>query len=1006
MSYRFRIETERLFATEETHPTLVKAQSLVGAVIEAIECWNVFRVETMVPLDQSTVEEVFFDEILERLYWDDSLRQRLNSPDWTIEVQYRSGVTDNIGRSAEDALKLLGIEDSRVASGQLWLIYGTLNRTCVEQIALNLLANELIQRVDIRDWSETITWNRFSDVRLPRVVLEKLSVSSLYHTYNHRHPIESWIEWSTSQCWALNKGEIVHLRRQYEMDSVRTHRHTKGLPSEPTDVEVEIIAQSWSEHCKHKIFAAQIEYTEGECVEHLSGHRALGSKNITSLFNTYIRKATVEIERERSLPWLRSVFHDNAGVVAFAEFLDVSIKVETHNSPSALDPYGGAITGILGVNRDILGVGLGAKPIGNMDVFCFADPSWPLDSFTDEMPAGLKSPRRILEGVHKGVKDGGNMSGIPTVNGAMFFDQDYAGKPLVFVGTVGIMPKRLVNGRDTIDNHIVPGNRIVMVGGSIGADGIHGATFSSLALDEHAPSTAVQIGDAITQKRMTGFLMEARDAGLFMCITDNGAGGLSSSVGEMAMLCNGARVDLSRAPTKYPNLKPWELMISESQERMTLAVDSVHKDALFLLASKHGVIATDIGVFTDSGYLDVYYAETCVGSLDLTFLHESLPQMHLKACWDGPQKRDSWIDINIQRNPISLSWSEKLQVLLSAPNVVSKERWVRQYDHEVQSATIGKPFGGSTQQGPNDAGVLWLYPHGGENNNAVAVGCGLAPRLSLYDPYCMAQMALDEAIRNIVSSGADIDQTCVLDNFCWPDPIVSDSVPDGALKLGQLVRCCEGLYDICRAYGVPLVSGKDSMKNDFRGVNRRGEPLTISILPTLLVTAMGRVSIERIQNTAFKNNGDIILHLGVNKTSFQGSEFAEWFTVSELGDVEICLEENLRLYRLLRRLLQKRVFQSIHDISDGGLLCAVVESCIGNAFSANLCVETDDKTLFAEGAGQFIVSVRSQDMVLIQGMLNGVEWREIGLVTQTGRLEIKDTSVSMSMLKDAWTRRL
>ena len=389
-----------------------------------------------------------------------------------------------------------------------------------------------------------------SDVQLPTVSLDALENGTLYRTYNHRTSIEEWIGWSRSQCWALNNDEIVHLRQEYASDSVQHHRLAVGLPSEPTDVEVEIIAQSWSEHCKHKIFAAQIEYTEGERVNTLTAHRSMGSKNINSLFQTYIRGSTLEIEKQRELSWLRSVFDDNAGVVAFDDKLDVSIKVETHNSPSALDPYGGAITGILGVNRDILGVGLGSKPIGNMDVFCFADPSWPLDGCVDDMPVGLKSPRRILEGVHKGVKDGGNMSGIPTVNGAMFFDQDYAGKPLVFVGTIGIMPKRLDNGRECIENSIVAGHRIVMVGGAIGADGIHGATFSSLALDENSPSTAVQIGDAITQKRVTDFLLEARDGGLFTCITDNGAGGLSSSVGEMATLCNGARLDLAQAPTK------------------------------------------------------------------------------------------------------------------------------------------------------------------------------------------------------------------------------------------------------------------------------------------------------------------------------------------------------------------------------------------------------------------------------------------------------------------------
>jgi len=1002
MSHVFRIETQLMIPTQSSARLLREAREYLGVELDDLTSLKVFRISTDSEPNSNHIEEVFVDPIMEQVHWSDGLDTLERTPVWTIEVQFRPGVTDNVARSAEEALGLVGLKSATVATGQLWLVYGDVSRESVEKVALELLANDLIQQIDIRDWAETLAWNRFANVRLPSVELGVLG--ELYQTHDHKQSVDDWMIWSQDNCWALSTEEVSHLRTHYASKSMKMQRTQKGLPAEPTDVEVEVIAQSWSEHCKHKIFAAYIDYTEGNLA---SEHIQVGSKKVNSLFKSYIRKATLDVERDRNLPWLRSIFHDNAGVVSFDDAVDVSIKVETHNSPSALDPYGGAITGILGVNRDILGVGLGSKPIGNMDVFCFADPSWPLEGDESAMPVGLKAPRRLLEGVHKGVEDGGNMSGIPTVNGAIFFDQDYAGKPLVFVGTVGVMPKQLDDGREGVHKAISPGDRIVMVGGSIGADGIHGATFSSLALDENAPATAVQIGDAITQKRAMDFLLEARDLGLFTCVTDNGAGGLSSSVGEMATLSNGATLDLALAPTKYPNLKPWELMISESQERMTFAVAPSDIVPFLELASRRGVVATDIGSFTDSGLLEVLYNGIYVGCLDLDFLHESLPQMQLKARWEGPMDRVSWIDKDLRTDPEALSWSEKLKGLLSTPNVVSKEPWVRQYDHEVQGATVVKPFGGDSQQGPNDSGVLWLYPHGGAKDNAVSVGCGLAPRLSLYDPYVMAQMAVDEAIRNIVATGADIDQTCALDNFCWPNPILSEQVPDGDLKLGQLVRCCEGLYDICTTYGLPLVSGKDSMKNDFRGRNGRGEPLTISILPTLLVTVMGRSNIGRIQTSDFKRTGDVILRVGMPHTSFTGSEFAEHFSVSA-GPVQIDLDANLALYRLIRDVLQSGFLQSIHDISDGGTLCAIAESCFGNDLSVDVTLPDEDEVLFAEGAGGFIVSVSPDQLEELSARLDAVAvtWQQVGAVTDSGSLTLNGEGVMIAELKNAWTREL
>ena len=980
-----RIESELTIETHAAQRRVREAQQYLSIPlqdIQSISCYLFSAPISKEALRQCFIndwKDIFVDTVLETLHLQPYPLPVYQgaSPSHIVEVGFRPGVTDNVARSAEEALGLCSDINITVATAKLYYLFGTETKEQAEQIATTLLGNTLIHNIQIWSAEEFVARDRFDQVQLPTVQLAPFA--DLYHTVDISRPIDTLLEQSKESCWALNGEELSHIQQYFSTTELAHSRAQHALPPHPTDVEMEIIAQSWSEHCKHKIFAANISYTEEQL---RADTPALGSLQINSLFKTFVRQATLDIEAQRGIDWLRSIFHDNAGVVRFDPHVDLAIKVETHNSPSALDPYGGAITGILGVNRDIIGVGMGARPIANMDVFCFADPKWPLAGDEDRMPVGLLQPRRLLEGVHKGVEDGGNKSGIPTVNGAIFFDQDYAGKPLVFVGTVGVMPHTLPNTISGVHKAISVGDRIVMVGGAIGADGIHGATFSSMELDEHAPATAVQIGDPITQKRALDFLMEARDLGLFSCLTDNGAGGLSSSVGEMATLCNGASIDLQKAPTKYPGLKPWELMISESQERMTVAVPPANLDDFLELAAQRGVQATDIGVFSDSGFLDVFYGETRVACLDLDFLHESLPSMNLKAVWDGPRKRNTWIDRDDRSDPHALSLIEITKILLNRPNIRSKESWVRQYDHEVQGATHIKPFGGKTTSGPNDSGVIWLYPHGGAKDAAVSIGCGLSPRISLFDPYKMAQFAVDEAIRNVVATGGDIDHTCVLDNFCWPDPVLSAKTPDGDYKLGQLVRTCKGLYDICTTYGTPLVSGKDSMKNDFRGKNARNEELTISILPTLLVTAMSKTRIGTTQTSAFKQSGDIIYRIGNNASGMAGSEFASRFYLPPEEDIlpHIDLASNLLLYRRIHTGLQSALFSSIHDISDGGLLCALIESGFGNMIGMDITIQNASfSTLFSEGPGQFVVSIPSQKEPAFRTLFSDLEIERLGI---------------------------
>lgn len=958
--------------------------------------------------------DVFCDTVIEEFSLEgDTEAIKDHNYDYVVQVGFKPGVTDNPGNSAMDALELIGL-NYQVYSGTLFYISGQVTKEEVEVFAKEFLANGLIQSIEVYLAKDFKTSDRFSNIELPLV---KINHETSVKIINIDQEDDVLVKMSDDNCWALSLEELQFIRKYY-LDE-KENRLAAGMPEMPTDVEIEVIAQTWSEHCKHKIFSAQIDYSEDIADE--KDNKKLGKMVIDGLYKSYIKKSTKDIETKRELDWLISVFSDNAGIVRFDDHIDLCIKAETHNSPSALDPYGGAITGILGVNRDILGCGLGAKPIANTDVFCFADPELPNLGDEKLLPKGLMNPKRILEGVHAGVEDGGNKSGVPTVNGAIYFDRDYAGKPLVFVGTIGAMPRKLPDGRNIEEKNPAVGDRIVMVGGAVGADGIHGATFSSLDLNENSPVTAVQIGDPLTQKRVLDFLLEARDLGLYSCVTDNGAGGLSSSVGEMALYTGGGNLDLEKCPVKYPGLSAFELMISESQERMTFAVPENKLEAFMKLAIDRNVEASDLGDYNDSGILKVYYGDEIVADLNLHFLHEALPQMKLKATWNGQVQRQDWSKSE-SKNDIdgvnTQNAEEILTTLLRTPNIVSKESWVRQYDHEVQGATQHKPFNGETGSGPNNSGGIWLHPHGGEKNNGVLVGCGLNPRASLYDPFVMGQMAVDEAVRNVVAQGGDIDHLCLLDNFCWPDPVKSQRNPEGEYKLGQLVRTCAGLDEICRYYGTPLVSGKDSMKNDFRGKNRNGDDLTISVLPTLLVTAMSKYDVRHTTNSAYKNADDNIYLLGSAGNGLLASEYAQTHTISKTHEKlpTVDLEKNYKLYKTIFKAMKTNVFSSCHDISDGGLMVALVESCFGNKIGAEVDLTTKNNDelvnlLFNEEAGRFVVSINSSKVKEFESLFSETERTLLGKTTSNFNFCINDNSKSLLKTKgdelfSAWTREL
>ena len=916
--------------------------------------------------------------------------------DWIVEVGFRPGVTDNEGRIATEALCLLSPgclgTGGGVYTATQYGIKGDLGREEVRVIASDLLANDLIQRATVVSASELEeAWGHRS--RSPLFFVPKVSAEAEIKVEEidlDGHSPGELVELSRNRVLALNLKEMLAIRDHLRRPEVLEGRRKVGLGARITDVELEALAQTWSEHCKHKIFNADITYVDGEGREHL----------IHGLFDTYIRKGTEEIRRrlgERD--WCMSVFEDNAGVVRFNRRYSVSFKVETHNSPSALDPYGGALTGIVGVNRDPFGTGLGSKLIFNTDVFCFGPPD-----YKGELPRGLLHPKRIFEGVREGVEHGGNKSGIPTVNGSILFDERYLGKPLVFCGTGGIVPNQ-VCGRPGYEKGARPGDFIVMCGGRIGKDGIHGATFSSEELHEGSPATAVQIGDPITQKKMTDFLLRARDLCLYNSITDNGAGGLSSSVGEMAEEAGGFELHLDRAPLKYHGLQPWEILLSEAQERMTVAVPRERLDEFLALAEKMDVEATVLGRFTDSGKFHCLYEGKTVAYLDLDFVHNGVPTLELKAVWSPPEHEEPGF-------PEPEDLGGELKSLLGRYNVCSKEYVVRQYDHEVQGGSVVKPLSGCLDDGPSDAAVIRPDL---DSFEGLVIAHGICPRYSDIDTYHMVACVVDEAVRNAVCVGGSPDHMAGLDNFCWCDPVRSEKTPDGHYKLAQLVRANQALYDICTTYGVPCISGKDSMKNDatIGGVK-------ISIPPTLLFSVLGRMDdVRKAVTMDAKRAGDLVYVLGTTYPELGASEYyaSKGFVGNAVPRVR--MPEARRRYGALSRAISLGLVASCHDCSDGGLGVCLAET----AFSGGLGMVVDlgavpqegigrlDHLLFSESQSRFVVTVPPGARDAFEEVLKGTVFAHVGEVTREPylRLERQGEAVlseGLQGLKAAWQRPL
>lgn len=945
---------------------------------------------------QEKIPRVFFDPVVEEL--------QTGFPSFHMdriyaEIRFLPGVTDNWARSATEALQLLGDGASTswqdfpisVHSGWQLEVSGDLMKQMVEKELYHTLANPLLHKVSVYRGDELIELNRLGSY--PEYWRTRQRHRPELRLFDLNFEILSGV--NEERGLALSEGEIHSLIAHFSSPDQLASRKAQGWDHKITEVELECFAQTWSEHCKHKIFAAEVSYTEEPGTA-----PALGNKTVKSLYKTYIQGVTKELD---SCGYLVSVFKDNAGIVDFDKNINVCVKVETHNSPSALDPFGGALTGILGVNRDILGTGIGAKPVANMDVFCLSEKRFFPEADSPQRPELLKDPSVIFRGVHQGVEEGGNQSGIPTVNGAFHFAGEFSGKPLIFVGSLGVLPKE-VAGRKTESKRISPGDKIVVAGGRLGKDGVHGATFSSLELKDQVAPNVVQIGDSITQKRLLDFTLQARDRGLIQALTDNGAGGVSSSIGEMAQISGGARLDLSRHPVKYPGLEYWEMLVSESQERMSYAVAPEMLSEFLDLASSCGVEAFCMGEFTQSGLFEVEFDGLPLARIDLHFLHEGLEKMKLQAHFQGPQVPREYYRQQAKKNPRDFSPLNILKTVLSSPNVASREPLVRCYDHEVQGATRVKPYGGRTQQGPSDAGVIDLEMHGGEKGNALAVANGLCPQFSSYDTYLMAQKAVDEAVRNLVATGVDPQKMALVDNFCWPDPLPKSSNPEALHKMAQLVRACEGLYEAAKVFKAPLVSGKDSMKNDFIGRTQGGEIVKISVPPTLLITAIGQIpQAERVLGSSFQKEGDKIYVLGDITESLWGSVYAHEFDCALQNPEYPFLEKNYELYQLIYSANKQGLLRSCHDVSDGGLLSAVAESCFGEWLGVQLVTALKDEQLWSETGSQFVVTVAPENEAYFKKQF-GCWATELGRVTAEPFFVLNGEKESIENLHAGWVK--
>ena len=895
-----------------------------------------------------------------------------------VEVVRKSGVMDPVLASIEKALKDREVNPKHIATGRKYvLVYGEVKPDAAEllRVGRKLLANECIEELHI-------------DSPAPVHAPSGEAVFNLVEVPLSGKSDEELLEISKKGCLSLTLAEMKTIQEHYAQ-----------LGREPKDVELETVAQTWSEHCRHKTMRGSIDLDGPD-----------GLKQYDNLLKETIFRATELIGHRRCL----SVFKDNAGVIAFDDKWALTFKVETHNHPSAIEPYGGAGTGIGGCIRDTMGTGLAAKPIANTDVFCFGMP----DSDHESLPAGTLHPRRVMTGVVAGVRDYGNRMGIPTVNGAVHFDPRYVGNPLVFAGSAGLIP------RDKIAKHARTGDLIVVLGGRTGRDGIHGATFSSIELSEDSEmvsSGAVQIGNAIEQKKVLDALLKARDEDLYTCVTDCGAGGLSSAVGEMAE-DTGAVVELDKVPLKYAGLTYTEIWISEAQERMVVSVPAKNWAALKTICDNEDVEATSIGVFAEDKILRLNFKGTQVGEMAMKFLHGGLPKFARNAVWKLPKttpgihssiealgavqkalQLDARLLNNSRTRPCAI-FGPLLRAMLAHPTVASKQWIIRQYDHEVQGRTVVKPLTGKCNDGPSDAAVL--TPVLG-SVQGMALANGLCPQFTERDPREMAKLAVDECLRNLVATGADPANTFILDNFAWGNT----SKPE---QLGSLALCCEGAMEAAIAFGTPFISGKDSLNNEYAAGGK-----TIAIPGTLLISGMAVVDdIRQCVTMDLKEAGNLIFVVGLTKEELGGSHY-NLVTGADILDgtiPHVDLKMAKRIHEAMHRAIVQGTVRACHDLSEGGVIVAAAEMAFAGDLGARIEIAKipvpkmlpPHTVLVSESPTRYLVEVRPAVRQEFEAILGGLPHACCGEVTSTKMLQFSGPEREfwidepIDALKTAW----
>jgi len=916
--------------------------------------------------------DLLVDSVVERSLIGAAGEARLSDPHATaldssakwqlVYVLPKPGVMDPVAQSTLSAIADLQLTADAVRTFRKYWIAGK-GVSRLETLCSQVLANDAIEQVIVGP--------------LP---FDHLELGTPYQFQLVTIPLRS-----------LNDDQLVALSREGQLylnlAEMRTiQAHFRELGRDPTDVELETLAQTWSEHCSHKTLAGRIAYRGPE-----------GTRTFGNMLKETIFAATQSIRQSLGAnDWCVSVFADNAGIVRFDDENNVAFKVETHNHPSALEPYGGANTGIGGVIRDTLGTGLGAKPVCNTDVFCFAPP----EMSPAAVPPGALHPRRVIQGVVSGVRDYGNRMGIPTVNGAIYFDPRYVGNPLVYCGSVGIIP------RDKSFKKPEPNDYIVALGGHTGRDGIHGATFSSGELTHESESLsggAVQIGNAITEKMLLDVILQARDRGLYHAITDCGAGGFSSAVGEMGEHI-GAEVWLDRAPVKYEGLSYTEIWISEAQERMVLSVGADQWPDFAELAASEGVSATIIGQFVPGGRLQLKYDGQVVGDLSMEFLHGGRPPVVREAVYEVPPPRELAYSGLAGRD-----LGAALKQILSSLDVASKHWVIRQYDHEVQGGSVVKPLVGAHNDGPSDAAVLRPVL---SSQRAIVVGCGMNPRYGEFDTYHMAASAIDEAVRNCVAVGADPTRIAILDNFCWGNT-------DRPQTLGSLVRAALACHDVAVTLQTPFISGKDSLNNEFRYVDRAGKQQVISIPPSLLISALGQMDdAGQAVTMDFKKPGSAIYLVGATRDELGGSQLSNVWELNggRVPEVDTALAK--RTFAAVHSAIVAGFVQACHDLSEGGLAVALAEMAFAGALGAIVDLAgvpseldagpgRDVVLLFSESNTRFLCEVAPQHCEQFERLLSGLPHARIGqvatepaLVVNSGRTHVFTDDTNE--LKAAW----